>query len=87
MKSAVIAPIVIKARPERATLIATARLPSVNMKAITGKIAPVENNRKDDPAAAQAEPPSSSGSRPSSSRTNVSRAAPWLLKLPSPATA
>ncbi|MPM51540.1 hypothetical protein SDC9_98289 [bioreactor metagenome] len=51
-----------------------AAVPSRKKKGKTGNIAPIENKKKDVKAASHAEPPSSSGSIPSSSRARVSRA-------------
>ena len=47
--------------------------PDVKMNGTTGTMPPTANNAKEVPAATQADPPSSPGSAPSSSRTRVSR--------------
>src|ERR1700709_2373166 len=48
--------------------------PCAHTKGIAGKMAPSENRQKDTPAAVHGFPPSSAGSRPSSSRVKVSSA-------------
>jgi hypothetical protein len=54
----------------------TAGKPDAKMNGETGTIAPSANRQKEVIAATQADPPSSSGSMPSSSRASVSTARP-----------
>ena len=75
MKSEVPAPRRARATPLAARLATTAVVPVRKKNGATGKIAPAAKRTKDETAAVQAEPPSSSGSMPSSSRASVSTAA------------
>lgn len=74
VKRLVPAPIANRATQLEAMLTMIAMFPDRKKKPMMGKTAPIANRQKEEAAAPQAEPPRSSGSIPSSSRTRVSRA-------------
>jgi hypothetical protein len=62
-------------------LVTITAAPERKKNGATGKIAPSAKSRNDVPAAVQGEPPRSSGSMPSSSRTSVSSAVAGLAMM------
>src|SRR5882757_9769481 len=74
VKMLVTAPVANNARALTTTLAITALWPCSTKNGTTGNIAPIMNTKNEDAAADQAEPPSSCGLTPISSRTSVSSA-------------
>ena len=81
MKSVITAPSRKSPTALKPMLMNTAVMPLAKMKGATGRMAPAANKKNDVMAASHAEPPSSLGSMPSSSRASVSSAVSLLASI------